>query len=315
MLTIINNSTDPFYNLAFEEFVFQNFKQDDIFLLWQDSPSVIVGRYQNICREVHIQSLRKLNIPVLRRITGGGTVYHDLGNVNFTYITTQRDFINYDRCLAPIIRALNAMGIPAYKDKTSDIALAGLKISGNAQKTANNRVLHHGTLLFNSDLAILDKITTHHKNDCFKIKGTHSAICSVTNISDHLPTKMNLTEFKQRLLEQMLLENGKYITLTQEQEAEIIRLRDEKYRTWEWTWGKTPNFTYEKTSTFGGKSIFVAYQSKKGRIFDVQIKSDVLNCAEAMKNLECIHLNPKEIFNICRNLVDKQADELMDCLI
>ena len=156
MLTVQNLSHDPFYNQAFEEFVFQTFREDDVFLLWQNSPAVIVGSFQNICREVHVETLRRLGIPIVRRMSGGGTVYHDLGNVNYTYITRQEGLVDYDRCLQPVIDALNDIGVPARKNRTCDIAIGDRKISGSAQRAAGGRILHHGTLLFQSDLAVLD---------------------------------------------------------------------------------------------------------------------------------------------------------------
>ena len=111
MLTVLNSSHDPFYNQAFEEYVFEHFREGEIFLLWQNDPAVIVGSYQNICREVHVERLRQLGIPVIRRITGGGTVYHDLGNLNYTYISDGGAAIDYDQCLGPILAALNDIGV------------------------------------------------------------------------------------------------------------------------------------------------------------------------------------------------------------
>ncbi|MEI3103265.1 MAG: lipoate--protein ligase family protein [Oscillospiraceae bacterium] len=134
MLTVLNSSHDPFYNQAFEEYVYQTFLDDDVFLLWQNDPAVIVGSYQNICREVHVERLRQLGIPVIRRITGGGTVYHDLGNLNYTYISDGGAAIDYDQCLGPILAALNDIGVPARKNRTCDIAIGDLKISGSAQR-------------------------------------------------------------------------------------------------------------------------------------------------------------------------------------
>ena len=259
MLTVLTHSHDPFYNQAFEEFVFETFREDDVFLLWQNSPAVIVGSYQNICREVHVEALRKLGIPIVRRMTGGGTVYHDLGNVNYSYITNQDGLVDYDHCLGPVIQALNDIGVPARKNRTCDIAIGDQKISGSAQRAAGGRLLHHGTLLFQSDLAVLDQITTHHKNDCFQSKGTVSAICPVTNIADHLTAPMTLEEFGTRLLDRMVPPGSPRLTLTPEQVAAVCRLRDEKYHSWEWTWGKTPAFTYEKSGTFAGVPIRVAY--------------------------------------------------------
>ena len=240
MLTVLNSSHDPFYNQAFEEY----FREREIFLLWQNDPAVIVGSYQNICREVHVERLRQLGIPVIRRITGGGTVYHDLGNLNYTYISDGGAAIDYDQCLGPILAALNDIGVPARKNRTCDIAIGGGKISGSAQRMTKGRLLHHGTLLFSSDLGVLDQITTHRKNDCFQSKGTQSAICTVTNIREHLARPMTIEEFRERLLDRMVPPGSPRLTLTAEQEAEVCRLRDEKYRSWEWTLGKTSAFAY-----------------------------------------------------------------------
>ena len=222
MLTVRNVSHDPFYNQAFEEYIYQTYLDDDIFLLWQNAPAVVVGSYQNICREVHVEALRQRGIPVVRRISGGGTVYHDLGNVNYTYIV-RAGALDYDAVLSPVIAALNAIGVPARKNRTCDIAIGDLKISGSAQRMTKGRLLHHGTLLFSSDLGVLDQITTHRKNDCFQSRGTQSAICTVTNIREHLASPMTIEEFQNRLLEQMVPPGSPRLTLTAEQEAEVCR--------------------------------------------------------------------------------------------
>ena len=115
MLTFINESTDPFYNQAFEEFVFENYAEDDVFYLWQNRPAIVVGCYQNICREVNVHALRRRGVPVVRRMTGGGTVYHDLGNVNYSFMLRADGALDYDHFLDPVIVALNRMGIPPTK--------------------------------------------------------------------------------------------------------------------------------------------------------------------------------------------------------
>ena len=314
MLTVINPSHDPFYNQAFEEYVYQTFLEDDVFLLWQNYPAVIVGSYQNICREVHVESLRRLGIPVVRRCTGGGTVYHDLGNVNYTYIT-QTGGVSYDGVLLPVIRALNDIGVPARKNRTCDIAIGDLKISGSAQRMIKGRLLHHGTLLFSSDLGVLDQITTHRKNDCFQSRGTQSAICTVTNIREHLASPMTIEEFQNRLLEQMVPPGCPHLTLTAEQEAEVCRLRDEKYRSWEWTWGKTPAFTYEKSGVFHGAPIRVAYQAKRGIVSSAVIDCAAIDGALAAQLLNGARLDPEGFADICRRLAGDGAEELMDWLM
>ena len=315
MLTVCNFCKDPFYNQAFEEFIFQTFLEEDIFFLWQNVPSVVVGSYQNICREVHVETLRKLGIPVVRRMSGGGTVYHDLGNVKYTYITRQERLVDYDRCLQPVIDALNAIGVPARKNRTCDIAIGERKISGSAQRVTGGRVLHHGTLLFQSDLTVLDQITTHHKNDCFRSKGTISAICPVTNIADHLAEPMTLEEFQCRLLNQMAPAGSPHLTLTAEQETEVRRLRDETYRSWEWTWGKTPAFTYEKSGAFAGVPIRVDYSAKRGIVSDAAIDCAALDGQEAARLLNGARLDPEGFAGICRLLAGDRAEELMDWLL
>ena len=314
MLTVRNVSHDPFYNQAFEEYVYQTYLDDDIFLLWQNAPAVVVSSYQNICREVHVEALRQRGIPVVRRISGGGTVYHDLGNVNYTYIV-RAGALDYDAVLSPVITALNEIGVPARKSRTCDIAIGDLKISGSAQRMTKGRLLHHGTLLFSSDLGVLDQITTHRKNDCFQSRGTQSAICTVTNIREHLASPMTIEEFQNRLLEQMVPPGSPRLTLTAEQEAEVCRLRDEKYRSWEWTWGKTPAFTYEKSGSFRGAPIRVAYQAKRGIVSSAVIDCAAIDGALAAQLLNGARLDPEGFVAICRRLAGDGAEELMDWLM
>ena len=173
MLTVQNRSHDPFYNQAFEEYVYQTFPDEDFFFLWQNAPAVVVGSYQNICREVHVEALRRRGIPVVRRMTGGGTVYHDLGNVNYTYILRTNGTMNYDHVLYPVITALNAIGVPARKNRLCDIAIGDQKISGSAQRMTKGRLLHHGTLLFSSDLSVLD----HHPPEERLLPEQRDAVC------------------------------------------------------------------------------------------------------------------------------------------
>ena len=315
MLTVLNSSHDPFYNQAFEEYVFEHFREGEIFLLWQNDPAVIVGSYQNICREVHVERLRQLGIPVIRRITGGGTVYHDLGNLNYTYISDGGAAIDYDQCLGPILAALNDIGVPARKNRTCDIAIGGGKISGSAQRMTKGRLLHHGTLLFSSDLGVLDRITTHRKNDCFQSKGTQSAICTVTNIREHLARPMTIEEFRERLLDRMVPPGSPRLTLTPEQEAEVCRLRDEKYRSWEWTWGKTPAFTYEKSAEFAGKPIFVRDEARRGLLRNAEVRSDALDAQALCAMLNGVRLDPALFLELCRTLAGERAEELLDCLM
>ena len=193
--------------------------------------------------------------------------------------------------------------------------LSDLKISGSAQRMTKGRLLHHGTLLFSSDLGVLDQITTHRKNDCFQSRGTQSAICSVTNIREYLESPMTIEEFQDRLLAQMVPPGCPHLTLTAEQEAEVCRLRDEKYRSWEWTWGKTPAFTYEKSGQFHGAPIRVAYQAKRGIVSSAVIDCAAIDGVLATQLLNGARLDPEGFVAICRRLAGDGAEELMDYLM
>ena len=295
--------------------MFRTYREGDVLLLWRNRPAVVVGCYQNICREVHMRALLDRGIPVVRRMSGGGTVYHDLGNLNYTLISDQTGPLDYDRCLEPVIRALNALGVPAQKNRTCDIAVDGKKISGSAQKIAGGRVLHHGTLLFDSDLSLLDEITTGRKNDAFCSKGTESAICTVTNLRPYLKDDCEIVTFAKRLAEQLLPPGSEQIRLTEPQLAEVRRLADETYHAWDWTWGKTPAFTYEKSAEFAGKPIFVRYEARRGLLRNAEVRSDALDAQALCAMLNGVRLDPALFLELCRTFAGERAEELLDCLM
>jgi len=313
MITIENPSLDPFFNQAFEEAVFNTVRDEDVFLLWRNRPAVVVGCYQNICREVSAPELLRREIPVVRRMSGGGTVYHDLGNLNYSLILPQTELLDYDRCLEPVLRALHALGVPARKDRTCDIAVDGGKISGSAQRAAGGRLLHHGTLLFDADLRMLDAVTTAHKNECFRSRGTVSAICPVTNLKDHLRSPMTLPEFQEALL-RAVVGGGQRRSAPPELLREAERLRDEKYRAWAWTWGRNPAFACDRQERFAGLPIRVAYEAKHGILSGVTLESPVLP-ADAASALEGARLDPAGLLDICRTLDRERAWELLACIL
>lgn len=315
MLTIDSHSTDPYYNLAFEEYVFTAFREEDLFLLWRNTPCVVVGSCQNICREVRPSRLRRLGVPALRRISGGGAVYHDLGNVNYSCITRQEGPADYGKSLAPILEALNALGVPARRNRTSDLAIGEEKISGSAQRAAGGRLLHHGTLLFDSDLAALDALSVRGKNDCFQSRGTLSAVCAVTNIRPHLARDMDVETFRRRLLRQLVPDPAARLELTEGQKAEVRRLRDEKYRGWEWTWGRTPPFAYEKSGTFRDAPFRAAYRARKGVVSDAAIDCPALDCRLAERLLNGARLDPEGFAQLCERLAGDRAEELLELLL
>ena len=281
MLLFSNPSADPAYNQAFEEVLFTHRTQGEILLLWQNAPAVVCGRYQNVFAEINVPAALEQKVSVIRRETGGGTVYHDPGNLNYTFITDAGEGLDYGRFLSPVVNALRALGVPAETGRICDITVAGKKVSGSAQKVAGGRVLHHGTLLFSADLDRLRLLANGAKAE-YVSKGVQSSPWPVANLSEYLPG-MTLSAFCGSLT--VLLTAGKMpeqANLTLDELSEVNRLTREKYRAWDWTYGKNPAYTL--TRPFPGGTLHL--ESRHGII-------------EALEG-------PDE--NLCRRLIGRRLD-------
>ena len=243
MILIRNDFTSPAMSLAAEEFVLENFVSGDYMMLWQSPPSVITGKFQNIYEEVAVGECLRRGVGVYRRNSGGGTVYHDGGNVNFTFYADRCDVCSeYTRFLFPVIRALCAMGIPAEEGMAYDIVIDGKKVSGNAQSVHKNRVMHHGTLLFDVDLGALSSLTGHAR-ESIKSKSIKSRPSPVANMKTYLPGTSS-AEFRRLLtdeLKDIFCCNTEYAFTANEMEA-IASLAERKYSSWEWNYGRSPYF-------------------------------------------------------------------------
>lgn len=238
------NSDDIFLNLATEEYVFEHFTDDSYLLLYKNDDAIVLGKYQNVYQEINVPLAEMQGIKIARRITGGGTVFHDKGNLNYSFITenTKTHLRCYDDFLFPVIHALQAMGIDAHKRNACDIAIGDLKISGSAQSVRGNRVLHHGTLLFDADMDKLHRLLKV-TDAVIESKAVASVPSQVTNIRENLKDpSMTIEEFQDALLAQIFPSGVSFQSLSSEDMQEIYRLRDEKYGTWEWNWGKSPRF-------------------------------------------------------------------------
>ena len=284
MIYITNNSHDPYYNQAFEEYVFNTFKDGTIVLLWRNNPAVVCGCHQNIFAEVNVIKAQAKGVSIVRRITGGGTVFHDLGNLNYTIISDKDSkMLDYTKYMDFMINVLRKLGVPASLNRTSDIAIGGLKISGSAQKVTKNRVLHHGTLLFNSDLKTLSGITKGQRS-YFETKGIQSVPWPVTNIINHMEnTSMTTKQFGENLLEEIVQgSNWENMEMPAEDDIQIKRLAEDKYKSWEWTYGNTPAFIYRRSFEMDGKPISVSYQAKGGIITQFSIDLSEPDLEEAL---------------------------------
>ena len=202
-------TTDPSYNLAMEQYVFDCLPRDRMyFMLWQNDNAIIVGKYQNTISEINEEAVRERGIRVVRRLSGGGAVYHDMGNLNFTFITDAGGSSTLDMKLfcEPVVRTLAALGVRAEVNGRNDITIDGKKFSGNSQYLRQGRVMHHGTIMFDSDLSVVGEAL---RVDPTKIqtKGIRSVRSRVTNVAEHLPERVTLPEFRRILLENILREN------------------------------------------------------------------------------------------------------------
>ena len=276
MLCIINDNTEPYFNIAAEEYLLKQ-SSEDIFMLYRNEPSIIVGKHQNTFAEINYRFVTKNNIKVVRRLSGGGTVFHDLGNVNFLFIRNGEEghLVDFKRFVKPIIDALNDLGVQAEQNGRNDIVVNDLKISGNAEHVYKTRTLHHGTLLYSSNLESLCE-GLHVNPDQFKSKAVKSVRSKVTNISEYMTTRLPVTDFVTEVREHVLYEfpDVEYYSFTAEDKEKINRLVSEKYSAWDWNFGYSPKFTFSKSGFVGNKPVDVELIIEKGVICEVSIFSD-----------------------------------------
>lgn len=258
-------------------------------MLWQNGPSVIVGKNQNTAEEINNEYVEKNGVHVVRRSTGGGAVYHDLGNLNYTFITqADGEGIDFKKFTMPVIRVLNSLGVPAEFNSRNDIAIDGKKFSGNAQRVYKNRVLHHGTIMYNSKLEDVHNVLKV-KAEKFKSKSVKSVRSRVTNVIDYMPEPIPIEEFKELLLQRLFLEQDtpkREYVLTDEDKAAVRQIMADKYANWEWNYGYSPPFNFEKTDRFAGGTLQVRLNVVKGIIETCKIYGDFFG----VKNVEDIEL-------------------------
>ena len=276
MLIVQRPHTNPWFNIAAEEYLLKNI-QEDCFMLWQNEASIIVGKHQNTLAEINYQFVKQNNIPVIRRITGGGTVFHDPGNLNFTFISKgeKGKLVDFRKFTDPIIAILNQLGIPAEFEGKNDIKVNGLKISGNAEHVFKDRVLHHGTLLFSSDLKELS-MALKVKSGKYTDKAVQSNRSIVTNISDHLTPKLSIETFKEKIIDYFSeLHYPEFYHLTSEDEASINELVKHKYATWKWNFGYSPNYSYSNEVVTGdGNVLQLVVSIEKGNLINFILKEN-----------------------------------------
>ncbi|MFW5978975.1 MAG: lipoate--protein ligase [Bacteroidia bacterium] len=297
MLCIKNSDTNPYFNLAAEEYALKKFG-DNMFMLWRNRPSIIVGIHQNTLAEINFDYVKKNNIDIVRRLSGGGAVFHDLGNLNFTFIKNlnkHNNKVDFSAFSKPIIEVLRSMGLNAKFEGRNDIVIDGRKISGNAQHVSNNRMIHHGTLLFSSKMTDLSSALKTNPLK-FQGKAVKSVKSRVTNIEEHLKDKMDVLEFRDRIMDYIILanKNAEMYEYTEEDRAKINQMVENKYGTWDWNFGSSPKYNFEKMVKTSGGNIEFHINVDKGIMKDIKIYGDYFNTLATRDVEELLKGTPHE---------------------
>lgn len=280
---IIDNMgvTDPRINLALEEYCLRHLDPlNDYLLFYINEPSVIVGKHQIPHREINCEYAWRKGLRLVRRISGGGTVYHDCGNLNFSFITGFKDqkLLYFKKLIGPIIGTLHRLGVAAEATGKNNIVVGSKKVSGTSQYTNMQRMLSHGTLLFNSDLVALNSVLASNRQ-MVQCRGVASAHSEVTNISDHLSRPMTIEAFRNELISGVSGSLGalKEFKLTPVCWRSVYRLAKEKYKTWEWTYGRSPAFTAAHRFKLDAADVSVHISVINGIIKNIRVAGERLD--------------------------------------
>lgn len=304
MLLINNTSTNAYFNLAMEEYFLKN-TNEDIFMLWRNESAIIVGKNQNTLSEINYEYVKQNKIKVVRRQSGGGAVFHDLGNINFTFIScNDNSFSDFKRFTMPIIDALKNLNIQAEFSGRNDLLIDNQKFSGNAQYNYKNKVMHHGTLLFSSEIYDLSS-ALKVKPSKFIGKSVKSVKSRVTNIANHLEQDMTVLEFKNYLMNfiNSKYENNCLYQLSEEDINEINKLVEEKYNTWQWNFGHSPKYALNNEIKYPGGNIEFSLNVEKGLIKEIKFfgdffgKKDVSYIEDLLKNTNHNEASIRSILN------------------
>lgn len=301
MFCITLDSHDPFFNLAIEELLLKNSKEEYL-ILGINNPSVIIGKHQSAHREVNTKFVIENNIPVIRRISGGGTVFHDKGNLNYTFIRQSESGkqVDFRKYTLPVIEFLSSLGVDAKFEGKNDIKVGGLKISGNAEHIHRNRVLHHGTLLFNTSLDML-RNSMRKDASCYTSRAVVSNPSSVMNLNESLNIFRDINEFRAEMIKYFLQELPDMVmyNLSPSETEEAESLAVTKYRTWEWNWSYGPEYTFNNSFRINGKNHTCCFYVKDGIIWKCNVEGSNQFMSVAKRLIGCRHMVPDllKVFN------------------
>lgn len=328
MIYVINDSNNPYFNLALEEYVLTQLDTSETyFLLWQNEPTIVVGKHQNTIEEINSQYVKENKIHVARRLSGGGAVYHDLGNLNFTFIVdhSKEDQFDFKKFTRPVIHALKKMGVEAMFNSRNDLIIDGKKFSGNSQYLKKNRLLHHGTLMFNSNIDELVR-SLNVSDDKIVSKGIKSVRSRVTNISDYMHKKINVDEFKRILIQHLQEELGslKQYHLNEKELKEVDKIMHDRYETWHWNYGESPKFNIKKEKRFEQGKIKVLLDVENGLIKTCKFYGDFFGVGD-LKDVENQFINQKyeeqtikkilENIDVNQYFLGMNKEQLVECIV
>ncbi|WP_139891492.1 lipoate--protein ligase [Bacillus sp. D386] len=301
--------TDPRINLAIEEYALKHLDIDESYLLFYiNQPSIIIGKNQNTIEEINSDYVEENDIIVVRRLSGGGAVYHDLGNLNYSFITKDdgESFHNYKKFTEPVVEALKELGVNAELSGRNDLVVGERKISGNAQFATKGRMFSHGTLMLSSEIEnVVSALKV--KEDKIKSKGIKSIRSRVANISEFLSEPLTMEEFRQKLLEHIFggMENVQEYQWTDEDWKKIMEISEERYQQWDWNYGKSPKFNIQHSHRFPVGQIDVRLEVAKGKIEECKIFGDffgVGDVEEIQKRLVGVRFSKSELENALKDV-------------
>lgn len=289
MKYIVNKSNDSAYNIALEAYAFKELRdEDEIFILWINEPAIIIGKHQNTIEEINKEYIDEHGIHVVRRLSGGGAVYHDLNNLNYTIISNKADegAFDFKTFSQPVIETLADLGVTAEFTGRNDLEIDGKKFCGNAQAYSNGRMMHHGCLLFDVDMTVLGNALKVSK-DKIESKGVKSVRARVTNILSELPEKITVHEFSDKILEKMkehYPDMTEYV-LSEDELAKIQKSADEQFGTWEWTYGAAPEYTISRSVRYPAGKVTTYANVDKSVIKSIKIYGDFFGIKD-VKDIE-----------------------------
>jgi len=307
MLIFHRPYTDPYFNIAAEEY-FVKQATEDLCMIWINEQSVIIGKHQNAFAEINYPYVRANQIPIIRRISGGGAVYHDTGNVNFTFIqkTDKANQVDFKRFTSIIVKFIQSIGIDVNTNKRNSLFAGNLKFSGHAEHVFHDRVLHHGTILFNTDLDVLQNCLTPEKE--YMGKAMASVRSDVGNIAPLLPKDIDIHQFTDDFIEWLIdfYPGSNTYKLRPDETKAIMQLADSRYKTWQWNFGYSPAYTFQVNIPLHAGFLPFRAKVENGKFVQIHLLDETMDnpLAAILNSMEGILHKEEEIDKFVKNKIN-----------